>query len=81
MNKTIIFDSDQAMQFEGDKFDLGWVLGTEASLPNGDNTTEKIYVAVEDKFGESGTSVELLEKYGLTAADIVEEVKKVVKKK
>jgi len=37
------------MQFEGDKFDLGWVLGTEASLPNGDNTTEKIYVAVEDK--------------------------------
>ncbi|MBS3137643.1 transketolase family protein [Candidatus Woesearchaeota archaeon] len=39
------------------------------------------YVAVEDKFGESGTSVELLEKYGLTAADIVEEVKKVVKKK
>jgi transketolase len=39
------------------------------------------YVAVNDSFGESGTPDQLMEKYGLTANDIVEAVKKVMKRK
>ncbi len=38
-------------------------------------------VGVEDKFGESGLPDELLEKFGLTAANIVEKAKAVVVKK
>ena len=38
-------------------------------------------VGVEDKFGESGLPDELLEKYGLTAANIAEKAKAVVAKK
>ncbi len=38
-------------------------------------------VGVEDKFGESGLPDELLEKYGLTAANIAEKAKAVIAKK
>lgn len=39
------------------------------------------YVAVNDKFGESGTSQQLLQKYGLDTQNIVEAVEKVIKRK
>ncbi|HWA52398.1 MAG TPA: transketolase C-terminal domain-containing protein [Patescibacteria group bacterium] len=38
-------------------------------------------VAVEDKFGESGSPDELLEKYNLTKENIIEKVKKVIARK
>jgi transketolase len=38
-------------------------------------------VGVKDTFGESGAPSELLEKYGLTAKDIVAAVKKVIERK
>ena len=39
------------------------------------------YVALDDKFGESGTPDQLLEKYGLDTKNIVVAVKKVIKRK
>ena len=39
------------------------------------------FVAVEDRFGESGKPAELLEKYGLGVKDIVEKTKKVIARK
>ena len=39
------------------------------------------FVGVKDTFGESGTPKELMEKYGLTANDIVMAAKKVVTRK
>ncbi|WKK83264.2 transketolase family protein [Marivirga arenosa] len=39
------------------------------------------YVAVNDKFGESGTPSELMKKYGLDAEHIVSAVEKVIKRK
>ncbi|MFD1630454.1 transketolase family protein [Pseudopedobacter beijingensis] len=39
------------------------------------------YVAVNDSFGESGTPAELMKKYGLDSSNIVEAVKKVMKRK
>ncbi|MCF2442505.1 transketolase family protein [Dyadobacter sp. CY345] len=39
------------------------------------------YVAVDDSFGESGTPAQLMEKYGLTAADIVAAAKRAIAKK
>jgi transketolase len=39
------------------------------------------YVAVDDKFGESGTGEQLLEKYGLDTRNIVEAVENVLKRK
>ena len=39
------------------------------------------YVAVDDSFGESGTPAELLKKYGLDSSNIIEAVKKVMKRK
>ena len=38
-------------------------------------------IGVKDRFGESGEPSELLEKFGLTAKDIVEAVKRVLKRK
>lgn len=38
-------------------------------------------VAVNDSFGESGTPTQLLKKYGLSADNIVEKVKAVLKRK
>ena len=39
------------------------------------------YVATQDTFGESGTPAQLMKKYGLDAASIVEKVKKVIARK
>jgi transketolase len=39
------------------------------------------YVAVNDKFGESGTPEELMAKYGLEAIDVVAAAKKVIARK
>lgn len=39
------------------------------------------YVAVNDSFGESGTPIELLEKYGLGSKDVVNAVHNVLKRK
>ena len=39
------------------------------------------YVGVHDTFGESGTPDQLMQKYGLTADKIVEQVKKVISRK
>ena len=39
------------------------------------------YVGVKDSFGESGTPVQLMEKYGLTALKIVEAAKKAIARK
>ena len=38
-------------------------------------------VGVNDTFGESGTPRQLMEKYGLTDHNIIEAVKKVIKRK
>lgn len=39
------------------------------------------YVAVQDTFGESGTPTQLLEKYGLTKDNIIQEAKKAISRK
>jgi len=39
------------------------------------------FVAIKDVFGMSGKPAELLERYGLTAGEIVRAVRKVIKKK
>jgi transketolase len=39
------------------------------------------YVAVNDSFGESGTPMELMAKYGIDAVNVVEAVKKVISRK
>ncbi|OHX68445.1 transketolase family protein [Flammeovirga pacifica] len=39
------------------------------------------FVAVNDTFGESGTPAQLMEKYGLTAKDIVKAAKKAIERK
>ena len=45
------------------------------------NPLPQEYVAVNDTFGESGTPDELMVKYGLDTPNIVEAVKKVLKRK
>jgi len=39
------------------------------------------FVGVDDRFGQSGSSAELLEHYGLAIDDIIEAVRKVIKRK
>lgn len=39
------------------------------------------FIGAKDRFGESGEPSELLEKFGLTAKDIIGAVKKVLKRK
>ena len=43
--------------------------------------TPQEFIATQDTFGESGTPAQLMEKYGLNAASIVEKVKKVIQRK
>jgi len=43
--------------------------------------TPQEFVATDDTFGESGTPVQLMEKYGLNSDSIVEKVHKVIKRK
>ena len=45
-----------------------------------ENVPMKI-IGIEDRFGESGESDELMEKYGLTSTNIVKAVKNVLKRK
>lgn len=45
------------------------------------NPVPQEYVAVNDSFGESGTPDQLMEKYGLEAADIIKAVQKVMERK
>ncbi|MRX45857.1 transketolase family protein [Pedobacter puniceum] len=43
--------------------------------------TPQEFVAVNDSFGESGTPADLMKKYGLDSSNIIEAVKKVMKRK
>lgn len=43
--------------------------------------TPQEYVAVDDSFGESGTPAQLMDKYGLNAANIVAAAQRVIKRK
>jgi transketolase len=43
--------------------------------------TPQEFVAVNDSFGESGTPEQLMEKYRLNSAAIIEAVEKVMKRK
>lgn len=52
-----------------------------AQLLSQNMPTPMEFVAVNDKFGESGTPDELMAKYHLEAEDVVEAVKKVLKRK
>ena len=45
------------------------------------NLVPQEFVAVDDQFGESGKPEDLLEKYGLSAASIVEKAKKAIQRK
>ncbi len=54
---------------------------TIAQLLSRENPTPMEYVAVNDSFGESGTPEELMTKYGLDAANIVQSAEKVIKRK
>ncbi len=45
------------------------------------NPTPQEYVAVNDSFGESGTPAQLMEKYGLSASNIVAATEKVIARK
>ena len=43
--------------------------------------TPQEYVAVDDRFGESGKPIDLLNKYGLSVGHVVDAVKKVIRRK
>ncbi len=52
-----------------------------AELLSRQNPTPQEFVAVNDSFGESGTPMQLMDKYGLGVADVVNAVKNVLKRK
>ena len=52
-----------------------------ASLLSREHPTPQEFVATNDCFGESGTPLELMEKYGLNKNTIIEKVKKILKRK
>lgn len=60
---------------------LGGLGDSVAQLLSRQLPTPQEYVAVNDSFGESGTPAQLMEKYGLNAAAIVNAVQKVIKRK
>lgn len=60
---------------------LGGLGDSIAQLLAKELPTPMEYVAVDDSFGESGTPAELLKKYGLDSSNIIEAVKKVIKRK
>ncbi|MCB0471400.1 MAG: transketolase family protein, partial [Flavobacteriaceae bacterium] len=45
------------------------------------NPAPQEFIATNDTFGESGTPAQLMDKYGLNAAAIVQAVKKVISRK
>ncbi|PWG81874.1 transketolase family protein [Pararcticibacter amylolyticus] len=60
---------------------LGGLGDSIAQLLAKNNPTPQEYIAVDDSFGESGKPADLMSKYGLDAAHIVEAVKKVMARK
>lgn len=60
---------------------LGGLGDSVAQVLAKNNPTPQGYVAVNDSFGESGTPAQLMEKYGLNAANIVAAVQRVIKRK
>ena len=60
---------------------IGGLGSSIASLLAQELPTPLEYVAVNDSFGESGTPDQLLAKYGLDTVDVVNAVKKVLKRK
>ena len=52
-----------------------------AQVLSRNNPTPQEYVAVNDSFGESGTPAQLMEKYGLSASNIVAATEKVIARK
>lgn len=60
---------------------LGGLGDSIAQLLAKELPTPMEYVAVDDSFGESGTPAELLKKYGLDSSNIIEAVKRVIKRK
>ncbi len=59
----------------------GGLGGAVAELLSCKQPTPMEFVAVDDSFGESGTGVELLKKYGLTSSDIVKAAQKALLRK
>ena len=60
---------------------IGGLGGAIAELLAAKNPTPMEFVGMQDIFGESGNPWELVEKYGLSEKDIVQAVKRVIKKK
>lgn len=60
---------------------LGGLGDSVAQVLAKNNPKPQEYVAVDDSFGESGTPAQLMEKYGLNAANIVAAVQRVIKRK
>ena len=60
---------------------IGGLGSAIAELFAAKNPTPMEFVGMQDTFGESGNSWELVEKYGLSAKDIVQAVKRVIKRK
>jgi len=60
---------------------LGGLGDSIAQVLTRNNPTPQEYVAVNDSFGESGTPAQLMEKYGLNAANIVSAGQRVLKRK
>ena len=60
---------------------IGGLGSAIAELFAAKNPTPMEFVGMQDTFGESGNPWELVEKYGLSAKDIVQAVKRVIKKK
>lgn len=60
---------------------LGGLGDSIAQVLAKNNPTPQEYVAVDDSFGESGTPAQLMEKYGLNAANIVAAAQRVIKRK
>lgn len=60
---------------------LGGLGDSVAQVLAKNNPTPQEYVAVNDSFGESGTPAQLMEKYGLNAANIVAAAQRVIKRK
>ena len=59
----------------------GGLGGAVAELLSENYPLPMVFVGVDDRFGQSGSSAELLEHYGLAIDDIIEAVRRVIKRK
>lgn len=57
---------------------IGGLGSTVASVVSRNHPTRVKMVGIQDKFGESGTPIELMKKYGLTAENIVKACKEIL---